>query len=257
MRTVAFVQIEHLTKRYGQQQLVLDDFNLTIAANEFVGIMGPSGVGKSTLLNIIATLKRPTAGTVFIAGQPVTKWGDAKAAKFRRSQLGLMAQDFKLLPELTISDNIALPLTILPPAPKDLAERVAQVADQFALGPLLTHYPHQLSVGQQQRVAAARAIITNPALILADEPTARLDSQAATTFLRHLGQLHHQTHTTIVLVTHDAFTASFCDRVVLMKDAHRRATVTRAGDQRRFFDQIVNMAAINGGGQADDAIDAN
>ncbi len=254
MKTVAFIEIQHLTKRYGQRQAVLDDLSLDIAANEFVGIMGPSGVGKSTLLNIIATLKKPTAGTVFVAGQPVTKWRDAKAANFRRTQLGLMIQDFRLLPNLTIGDNIALPLTILPPQPKDLADRVAQVAAQFSLVPLLTRYPHQLSIGQQQRVAAARAIITKPRLILADEPTASLDSHAATTFLQHLAKLHHEAHTTTILVTHDAFTASFCDRIVFIKDGRFFAAVTSKGNQQQFFEQIVETAAISGGRWRDETI---
>lgn len=249
---MAFVQIQHLTKRYGQQLAVLNDFTLELDENEFVGIMGPSGAGKSTLLNIIATLKKPTSGTVLIAGQPVTKWGDAKTANFRRTQLGLIVQTFNLLPELTIAENLALPLTMLPPRPKDLTARIAQVAQQFSLETLLRQYPNQLSIGQQQRVAAARAIITHPPLILADEPTGSLDSHAATTFLQHLDKLHHQGNTTIMMVTHDAFTASFCDRIVFIKDGRLFAEVTRHSDRQTFFEQIIDMAATIGGGRRQD-----
>nr|WP_241865005.1 ABC transporter ATP-binding protein [Lacticaseibacillus kribbianus] len=242
-----------MTKRYGQHRAVLNDFSLDVAANEFVGVMGPSGAGKSTLLNIIATLTKPTSGTVHVGDQPVTQWGDAKSAAFRRTQLGLIVQTFNLIPELTVADNLALPLTMLPPRPKDLAERVAQVADQFGLEPLLTQYPHQLSGGQQQRVAAARAIITRPRLILADEPTGSLDSHAATTFLQHLDWLHRRAQTTILMVTHDAFTASFCDRIVFIKDGQFFAEVTRHGDREAFFERIIDMAATIGGGRRQDA----
>lgn len=249
---MAFLQIQHLTKRYGEQLAVLNDFSLDINANEFVGVMGPSGAGKSTLLNIIATLKKPTSGTVLVAGQPVTKWSDAKAANFRRTQLGIIVQTFNLLPELTIADNLALPLTMLPPYPKNLNLRVDQVADQFSLRSLLAQYPKQLSVGQQQRVAAARAVITNPPLILADEPTGSLDSHAATSFLQHLDKLHQQANTTIMMVTHDAFTASFCDRIVFIKDGQLFAEVTRHSDRQTFFEQIIDMAATIGGGRWQD-----
>ncbi|WP_179395134.1 ABC transporter ATP-binding protein [Lacticaseibacillus absianus] len=247
------VKVDHLTKIYGHRfnrVAALNDLNFQVDAGEFVGIMGPSGAGKSTLLNMIATLDTPTLGDVWVAGQALSTLTDSEAAQYRREQLGFIFQTFNLLPDLTVADNITLPLTFVPPRPTDMAARLAHVAEVLGLSSLLTRYPDQLSLGQRQRVTAARAMITRPSLILADEPTGSLDSMAATELLQYLTKLNLAEDVTIMMVTHDAFTASFCNRIIFIRDGAYFAEVTRHGTRQEFFDRIIDMeATINGGGR--------
>lgn len=247
------VTVSHLTKIYGHRfnrVAALNDLSFQVDAGEFVGIMGPSGAGKSTLLNILATIDRPTTGDVWVNGQELNHLGENAVAAFRRESLGFIFQEFNLINDLTVADNITLPLTFVPPRPKDLEDRLAEVAELLQLTPLLTRYPEQLSLGQRQRVAAARALIGKPGLILADEPTGSLDSLAATELLQYLNKVNLETDATILMVTHDAFTASFCNRIVFIKDGAYFAEVTRRGSRQAFFDNIIDMeATISGGGR--------
>ncbi|WP_125702847.1 ABC transporter ATP-binding protein [Lacticaseibacillus daqingensis] len=255
------VQVEHLSKIYGHRLnrvAALNDLSFHVDAGEFVGIMGPSGAGKSTLLNLIATLDTPTMGDVWVAGESLSHLSEAAAARYRRETLGFIFQTFNLLPDLTVADNITLPLTFVPPRPKDLAARLQSVATLLGLNNLLTRYPDQLSLGQRQRVTAARAVITQPKLILADEPTGSLDSMAATELLQYLTKLNLEADVTLMMVTHDAFTASFCNRIIFIRDGAYFAEVTRHGSRQAFFNSIIDMeATINGGGRRRGAADSN
>lgn len=245
------VNVEHLTKVYGHRLnrvTALNDLSFHIEGGEFVGIMGPSGAGKSTLLNMIATIDQPTSGEITVAGKTLTNLHDSEAAKYRREDLGFIFQTFNLLPDLTVADNITLPQTFVPPVPADLTDRLKRYADLLGLTPLLGRYPEQLSLGQQQRVTAARAMIGRPDLILADEPTGSLDSMAATELLTYLAKLNLEEDVTIMMVTHDAFTASFCNRIIFIRDGAYFAEVTRRSSRQAFFNSIIDMeATINGG----------
>ncbi|MCX2455449.1 ABC transporter ATP-binding protein [Lacticaseibacillus nasuensis] len=247
------VSVNHLTKIYGHRfnrVAALTDLSFAVDAGEFVGIMGPSGAGKSTLLNILATIDQPTTGTVTVNGTAIGALSDSATAKFRREQLGFIFQDFNLIGDLTVADNITTPLTLVPPVPANLAPRLPAVAKLLHLTALLQRYPAELSRGQQQRVAAARALIAEPSLILADEPTGSLDSLAASELLGYLAQINLQEDRTILMVTHDAYTASYCNRIIFIKDGTFFAEVTRNGSQARFHQQIIDMAATLSGGIA-------
>ena len=247
------VEVQHVTKYYGARSnrfAALNNLSFKIDAGEFVGIMGPSGAGKSTLLNIMATIDQPSAGQVLIGNQDLTHMSDQELSNFRREKLGFIFQDFNLLPDMTVQENIALPLTLERHLASDLIPRVQAAADILGLGDLLHRYPAELSVGQRQRVASARAIITQPELIFADEPTGSLDSLAATELLRYLSKLNMEQDVTIMMVTHDAFTASYCNRIIFIKDGTYFAEVTRRGSRQEFFDRIIDMeATISGGHQ--------
>ncbi|MCI1985687.1 MAG: ABC transporter ATP-binding protein [Lactobacillus sp.] len=247
------VSVDHLSKTYGHRLnrvVALNDLSFSIDAGEFVGVMGPSGAGKSTLLNLLATFDQPTTGDIWIDKVDLTTMSATSSARFRREDLGFIFQGFDLLNDLTVSANITLPLTFVPPVPTDLKARLVAVSELLGLTPLLTRYPLQLSQGQRQRVAAARAIITRPKLLLADEPTGSLDSLAATELLRYLAKINLETDVTIMMVTHDAFTASFCNRIIFIRDGAYFAEVTRQGSRQEFFNRIIDMeATINGGGR--------
>lgn len=245
------VDVSHVTKMYGHRQnrvQALNDLSFKIDEGEFVGIMGPSGAGKSTLLNIMATIDQPTSGKVVVGGQDVTAMSDAELANFRREELGFIFQDFNLLDNLTVKENIALPLTLTPKLPADFDQRILQVSEILGLNDLLNRYPSELSIGQRQRVASARAMITKPKLIFADEPTGSLDSAAATELLRYLTEINLQEDITIMMVTHDAFTASYCNRIVFIKDGAYFAEVTKHGSRQQFFNSIIDMEATISGG---------
>ncbi|WP_461226369.1 ABC transporter ATP-binding protein [Lacticaseibacillus suihuaensis] len=253
------VRVEHLSKIYGHRfnrVAALNDLSFGIDAGEFVGIMGPSGAGKSTLLNLLATIDTPTSGSVWVAGTELATMSESAMAAYRREQLGFIFQEFNLLPDLTVADNITLPQTFVPPRPKDLDARLAHIADTLGLTRLLGRYPDQLSAGQRQRVTAARAVLGKPSLILADEPTGSLDSMAATELLQYLTKLNLEEDVTILMVTHDAFTASFCNRIIFIRDGAYFAEVTRRGSRQQFFNSIIDMeATINGGGRHRAAVD--
>ncbi|WP_461212983.1 ABC transporter ATP-binding protein [Lacticaseibacillus sp. GG6-2] len=248
------VKVSNLTKIYGHRfnrVTALNQLSFGVDAGEFIGIMGPSGAGKSTLLNILATMDTPTSGEVWIDRTDVANMSQKESAAFRRKQLGFIFQSFDLLNDLSVAANIRLPLTFVPPLPVDLDARVQAVSDLLGLTPLLSRFPDQLSLGQKQRVAAARAIITRPQLLLADEPTGSLDSLAATELLHYLEKINLEADTTILMVTHDAFTASFCNRIIFICDGAYFAEVTRHGSRQEFFNSIIDMeATINGGGRA-------
>lgn len=252
---VIVLQTEGLTKVYTSRSRVptkaLTNFSIEVKKGEFVGIMGPSGSGKTTLLNMLATIDQPTSGKVLIEGIDTARLKGAKLAEFRRRRLGFVFQDFNLLDTLTIGENIALPLVLDRRPAAAIKERVREVAEALGIGGILEKYPHEVSGGQQQRAAAARAIVHRPALLLADEPTGNLDSKAARELMEILSLLNQHEDATILLVTHDPFAASFCRRIVFIRDGRRYNELHRGESRQLFFQRILDVLAMIGGDERD------
>ena len=245
------LEVQDLRKVYGARGTVtraLDQVSFTVEPGEFVGIMGASGSGKTTLLNCISTIDTPTAGRVLVAGQDITALRGRQLAAFRRERLGFIFQDFNLLDTLTARDNIALALSVCGTPPARIEPRLARVAAALDIAETLDRYPYELSGGQQQRVAAARALVTDPALVLADEPTGSLDSHAARMLLRLLGEMNDRFAATILMVTHDPVSASYCRRILFIRDGRLFSELRRGdADRRTFFEQIMDVVAALGG----------
>ena len=245
------LEVKHLEKYYGNKGNItkaVNNISFDIQKGEFVGIMGASGSGKTTLLNCISTIDRVTSGNIIINGIDITKIKGNNLNKFRREELGFIFQDFNLLDTLTAYENIALALTIQKEKPKKIEERVIEISKKLGIEDILKKYPYQLSGGQKQRVASARAIITNPSLILADEPTGALDSKSARMLLESFEHLNKQLTATILMVTHDAFTASYADRILFIKDGEIFNELIKGEDTRKeFFDKIINVVTLLGG----------
>lgn len=247
----AVLRIESMEKYYGNKGNVvkaIDDINFDVFEGEFIGVMGPSGSGKTTLLNMIATIDEVSSGHIYIDNKDVTEISQKDLARFRRENLGFIFQDFNLLDTLTIHENIALALTINRCKKSDIDEKVNKVACTLGIEDILTKYPYEVSGGQKQRCACARALITNPKLILADEPTGALDSRSAQMLIEMLSDLNKELRATILMVTHDSFTASYCDRILFIKDG-KIFTELRKGENSRkhFFNQILDVVALLGG----------
>ena len=244
-----------LTRVYGRGAAAtraLDGVSLSLEQGEFVGVMGPSGSGKTTLLNCIATIDRPTSGSIVLDGRELTGLRGRELARFRRERLGFIFQDCNLLDTLTAFENIALSLSIVGAPAGEIAGRVREMAGLLGIADCLDKYPWQMSGGQQQRCAAARAMVTRPALVLADEPTGALDSKSAGQLLRQLSALNREEGTTILMVTHDAFTASWCRRILFIKDGALYRELRRENlDRKAFFAQILGVVSTLGGDGAD------
>ena len=243
----SLLQVTGLTKVYGKRGAAtraLDGVDLSLEAGEYVGIMGASGSGKTTLLNCVSTIDKPTSGSILVEGRELTR--------FRRERLGFIFQDCNLLDTLTAFENIALSLSIVGTPAGEIRPRVEETAQLLGIGDCLDKYPYQMSGGQQQRCAAARAIVTHPALVLADEPTGALDSKSARMLLERLEVLNRERGTTILMVTHDAFTASCCRRVVFLRDGQIFQELSRGElDRRAFFAQIIRVITQLGGEMED------
>lgn len=231
---------------------VLHGIDLKVQEGEFVGIMGPSGSGKTTLLNILATIDQPTSGHIVIDGENILNMNEEQLSAFRRNKLGFIFQDYNLLDTLTVKENILLPLAISKIHVSELERRVDEIADKFGIRPILEKYPYQISGGQKQRTAASRAIISNPRLILADEPTGALNSKSAADLLESLKSLNEQDKATIFMVTHDAFAASYCKRVLFIKDGNIFTELVKGNTSRKdFFKKILDVLNILGGSASD------
>lgn len=245
------LKVENIEKYYGTRgnlTKAVDNISFEVEQGEFVGIMGASGSGKTTLLNCISTIDRVTAGNIFIQGENITALKGKRLNQFRRDMLGFIFQDFNLLDTLTVYENIALALSIQKVPAKELEERVGKVAKTLEIGHLLDKYPYQISGGQKQRVASARAIVTKPRLILADEPTGALDSRAARMLLESFCSLNTDMDATILMVTHDAFTASYAKRILFIKDGKIFNELIRGQDTRKeFFNKIIDVISLLGG----------
>ena len=235
------------SKHGGNRSKALNGISFQVDKGEFVGIMGPSGAGKSTLLNIIATIDQATAGEVVIGGQKLQTMDEDALAIFRREKLGFIFQDYNLLDTMTFRENIELPLVLSREKPENIRRKVDEVTKRLEITALMDKYPYEVSGGQRQRASAARAIISDPQLVLADEPTGALDSRSSAELLRCLTDLNEKNAATILLVTHDAFTASYCKRILFIKDGEIFTEIDRGGSRKEFFDQILKVLAILGG----------
>lgn len=245
------LRVNSIEKYYGTKSNItkaIDDISFTIDKGEFVGIMGPSGSGKTTLLNCISTIDRVTTGNIVINGQDITKLKSKKLENFRKSELGFIFQDFNLLDTLTAYENIALALTIQGKKLKEIDSLIKGIAENLGISSVLDKYPYEMSGGQKQRVASARAIVTNPSLILADEPTGALDSKSSRLLLDSFEKLNESLKATILMVTHDAFTASYAHRILFIKDGKIFNELIRGNDSRReFFNRIIEVITLLGG----------
>ncbi len=245
------LEVKNVEKYYGNKSNLtkaIDNISFKVEEGEFVGIMGASGSGKTTLLNCISTIDRVTAGNIIINGKDITRLKGNNLNKFRREELGFIFQDFNLLDTLTAYENIALALTIQKVNHKEIDSRVKDIAEKLGIKEILNKYPYQISGGQKQRVASARAIITNPKLVLADEPTGALDSKSARQLLESFESLNQKLGTTILLVTHDAFTASYTDRIIFIKDGKIFNELEKGNSTRKeFFEKIIDVQTLLGG----------
>jgi putative ABC transport system ATP-binding protein len=249
------LKIQHIEKYYGNKSSLtkaIDDISFCVAQGEFVAIMGASGSGKTTLLNCISTIDKVTAGHIYLENTDITTLKGKKLNQFRREKLGFIFQDFNLLDTLTAYENIALALSIQKKPASQIESAVKTVAGQLGITDVLQKYPYQMSGGQKQRVASARAIVTSPKLILADEPTGALDSKAAKMLLDRFAYLNKEQGATIMMVTHDSFTASYAARVIFIKDGKIFHELSRGGDSRKqFFDKIIDVVTLLGGDMSD------
>ena len=248
------LKVEGLCRDYGRGAVTraVDHVDIAVEKGEFVGIMGPSGSGKTTLLNCISTIDSPTAGHIWVEGRDITALKQKQLSRFRRERLGFIFQDCNLLDTLTAFENIALALTIRGTPAGQVARLVRETAGLLEITDCLDKYPYQMSGGQQQRTAAARAIVTRPALILADEPTGALDSKSARLLLERLEAMNQLCQATILMVTHDAFTASYCHRILFLRDGAVFARLERGDQDRRgFFRRIIGVVSRLGGDQSD------
>lgn len=245
------LEVKNIEKYYGNKSNLtkaIDNISFNIANGEFVGIMGASGSGKTTLLNCISTIDRVTAGQIIINNEDITKLKGNKLNKFRREELGFIFQDFNLLDTLTAYENIALALTIQKVNTHEIDKRVREVAQKLEITEILNKYPYQVSGGQKQRIASARAIITNPKIVLADEPTGALDSKSARQLLNTFEVLNEKLNSTILMVTHDAFTASYASRIIFIKDGKIFNELVKGNDTRKqFFEKIIEVQTLLGG----------
>ena len=249
------LKLDHIQKFYGNQGNItkaINDISFSVSEGEFVGIMGASGSGKTTLLNCISTIDTVSAGHIYLDGTDVTEIKEKALARFRRENLGFVFQDFNLLDTLTVSENIALALTINNVPVEQIDGKVREMAGGLNITDILDKYPYQVSGGQKQRCACARAIINRPKLILADEPTGALDSHSSQMLLSTMQSINEQLGATILMVTHDAFSASYANRILFLRDGVIFTEILKGQDSRKaFFEKILDVLTMMGGGQTD------
>ena len=249
------LRIDNIEKYYGNKSSLtkaIDNISFEVEKGEFVSIMGASGSGKTTLLNCISTLDKVTSGRIFVGGYDITGLKGNKLNKFRREELGFIFQDFNLLDTLTAYENIALALTINKVPVGKINQQVQDIAETLNITDILNKYPYQVSGGQKQRCACARAIINKPKLILADEPTGALDSHSSQMLLSTMQSINEQLGATILMVTHDAFSASYANRILFLKDGEIFTEIHKGSTTRKaFFEKILDVLTMMGGGQTD------
>lgn len=249
MKENKVVEIKNLVKSYGArgfQTKVLKGIDLTIFKNDFIAIMGPSGSGKTTLLNMLSTINKPTHGTILLDGMDITKAGNKELSNIRKDKIGFIFQDYNLLDTMTLQDNIALPLSLNGVASSTCIQKTKELAAMFGLEEHLKKYPYQLSGGQKQRGAACRALISDPKILFADEPTGALDSKASHDLMECLKMVNDAQKATILMVTHDAFSASYAKDVYILKDGSITCKLSKGNDRKEFYDRIIEMQASMG-----------
>ena len=243
------LEIKNLVKTYGTkgfQTKVLKGLNLTVNKHDFIAIMGPSGSGKTTLLNILSTIDKPTQGSIILDGKDITKLKNKELSNIRKDKIGFVFQDYNLLDTMTLQDNIALPLSLNGVSSRECIDKTDKLASMFGLKEHLNKYPYQLSGGQKQRGATCRALITNPEIIFADEPTGALDSKSSHDLLECLKLVNDNGQATILMVTHDAFSASYAKEVYILSDGAIKCKLTKGQSRKEFYDRIIDMQASMG-----------
>ena len=245
------LKIEHLKKYYGNSNNItkaVDDITFNIQEGEFVAIMGASGSGKTTLLNTIATIDNVTSGHIYVGGIDITTLKEKDVANFRKDNLGFVFQDFNLLDTLSIGENIAMSLVINGENPEVVDKKVSDIAKKLGIENILEKFPYEVSGGQKQRAACARALINKPKLILADEPTGALDSKSSRMLLETMEEMNEKLNATIMMVTHDSFSASFCERILFLKDGKIFNEIYKGDKTRKeFFNEILDVLTLLGG----------
>ena len=251
MNANTVLEVAEVEKYYGNKGSLtkaLDKISFAVEEGEFVGIMGASGSGKTTLLNCISTIDRVTSGKIIVDDKDITRLRGSHLNKFRREELGFIFQDFNLLDTLTAYENIALALSIQRVKPEKIVKEIEKIGKELDISSVLHKYPYEMSGGQKQRVACARAMITRPQLVLADEPTGALDSKSARMLLENFQYMNQKLGATILMVTHDAFTASYADRILFIKDGKLFNELHRGEDSRKeFFGRIIEVVTLLGG----------
>ncbi|WPC44300.1 ABC transporter ATP-binding protein [Clostridium sp. JS66] len=245
------VKKEYGSKNGGSKSNALNGVSFSVQKGEFLGIMGPSGAGKSTLLNVISTIDSPTSGTITLGGKSFLNLNEDELSIFRRKQLGFIFQDYNLLDTLTLKENIILPLSLSKVDVASMEEKLKKISGILNIEDILGKYPYEVSGGQKQRAAAARAIITDPEIVFADEPTGALDSKSSTELLNNLSLLNKDNEATIVMVTHDAFAASYCDRIIFIKDGILDTEIEKTGSRKDFYNEILRTLSIVGGTESE------
>lgn len=241
----ALLEAKEVTKIYAKaQRPSLNKVSFSVSKSEFIAIMGASGSGKTTLLNVLSTIDIPSSGSITIDGINIKNLTDSGAADFRRDKLGFIFQEYLLLDSLTIFENIAVPLTLQKLPPEKIENMIKSLAETFGIDSQLNKYPNELSGGQRQRASALRAIVKRPSILFADEPTGALDSNSATDLLNTLKESNKALDTTILMVTHDAYAASFADRILIFKDGRIIRELFKQNDDRRtFYESIAQEVA--------------
>ncbi|BCZ46290.1 ABC transporter ATP-binding protein [Clostridium gelidum] len=242
--------VNDITKEYGIKGFrsrILNNVSLVVNKGDFISIMGPSGSGKTTLLNLMSTLDKPTSGEIILNGVDVTKTSNKELSKIRKENIGFIFQDYNLLDNMTLMDNIALPLALGRKKSKLIEDKVIEISDIFGLKDHLNKYPYELSGGQKQRGAAARALITNPKIVFADEPTGALDSRSSSELLECLCRINEKENATIIMVTHDSACASYSNEVYMLSDGKIMCKLNKGNDRKEFYKRIIDMLASIGG----------
>lgn len=250
------LETSRLIKVFGGQRgafsvRALNGISFALEKGEFVAIMGPSGSGKTTLLNTIGGIEKPTSGFIRIADKRIDTMNQEELAHFRRRQLGFVFQEFNLLDSLTLKENVMLPMILDKKPPAEIHCKVEEIMDRFGIYEICDKYPCHVSGGEQQRVAVSRALANDPSIVLADEPTGNLDSKSSKTIMECFQRMNEEMQKTILVVTHDVFAASYCNRVVFIKDGVIHSELVKKGDRKRFLERIMDSLAVLGGDSVD------
>jgi putative ABC transport system ATP-binding protein len=249
---MVILDAKNIVKIYGGSSeegstTALDGVSLSIKEGEFMAIMGPSGSGKTTLLNVLSGIDQLSSGEILIAGEEISKMTGDQLALFRRKQLGFVFQEFNLLDSLTVKENIMLPMVLEKKKGADMEEKLQTLANLFEIDTILGKYPYHISGGQQQRTAVSRALVNEPSILFADEPTGNLDSKSSAVIMECFEKIVNELSTTVLLVTHDVFAASYCQKVVFIKDGRIHSTIVKKGSRKEFLNQIMDHLAVLGG----------
>ncbi len=253
---MAILNVVNLNKVYGGRDEAntthaLNGLDLKIENGEFVGVMGPSGSGKTTLLNLLSGIDKPTSGKIEISDKNIISMSNDELSVFRRQKLGFIFQDFNLIDSLTIRENVMLPLILDKKNASEMEQKADKILSLFDIDNIASKYPYNVSGGQQQRTAVSRAVINDPAIVFADEPTGNLDSKSSNSVMKCFEKMNTENNTTILMVTHDSFAASFCKKIIFIKDGTINMEIVRKGTRKEFFDRILDCLAVLGGERND------